>query len=143
MLKENILLEKLTTEKDKGNLIWAGMALLYLQSNHTTELFDYLVKNEDFGDAHMLPMFIHLDKDSLQQTAYKRINNKDVKSKILAAQILAVTPLNSKTEELLKQAVQNWDIGIKGYAIYSAPPNLLPHPTATVSFRPRKVIKHD
>ena len=117
--KENILLEKLTVEKDKGNLLWAGMALLYLQSKHTTELFDFLVKNEDFGDAHMLPMFIQLDKTMLQQTAYARINYKDVKSKILAAQILAVTPLNSRTEELLKQAVQNWDIGIKGYAIYS------------------------
>ena len=117
--KENILLEKLITEKDKGGLIWAGMALLYFQSKHTTELFDFLVKNEDFGDAHMLPMFIHLDKELLQQTAYDRINNNDIKSKILAAQILAVTSLNAKTEKLLKQAVQFWDIGIKGYAIYS------------------------
>lgn len=117
--KENILLEKLITEKDKGGLVWAGMALLYLQSKHTTELFDFLVKNEDFGDAHMIPMFVHLDKDLLQQTAYDRINNNDIKSKILAAQILAVTSLNAKTEKLLKQAVQTWDIGIKGYAIYS------------------------
>lgn len=117
--KENILLEKLITEKDKGGLIWAGMALLYFQSKHTTELFDFLVKNEDFGDAHMLPMFIHLDKELLQQTAYDRINNNDIKSKILAAQILAVTSLNAKTEKLLKQAVQFWDFGIKGYAIYS------------------------
>jgi hypothetical protein len=117
--KENILLEKIKTEKDKGNLIWAGMALLYLRCNHTTELFDFLVKNEDFGDAHMLPMYVQLDIDSLQQTAYNRINNKDVKSKILAAQILAVTQLNSKTDSLLKHAVQTWDMNIKGYAIYS------------------------
>lgn len=117
--KVSILLDKIITEKSKGNLIWAGMALLYLKCNHTTELFDFLVKNEDFGDAHMLPLYIRLDRDSLQQTAYKRIGNKDIKSKILAAQILAVTPLNSKTEEALKQAVQNWDINIKGYAIYS------------------------
>ena len=117
--KESILLNKIVTEKGKGNLLWAGMALLYLKSNHTTELFDFLIKNEDFGDAHMLPMYIRLDKDSLQQTAYNRINSKDVKSKILAAQILAVTPLNLKTEEVLKKAVQNWDMDIKGYAIYS------------------------
>lgn len=117
--KEKILLDKIKSEKYKGNLIWAGMALLYLKCNHTTELFDFLVKNEDFGDAHMLPMYIQLDKDSLQQTAYNRINNKDVKSKILAAQILAVTPLNSKTDSLLKHAVQTWDMDIKGYAIYS------------------------
>lgn len=117
--KEHALLEKLTLEKDKGNLMWAGMALLYLKSKHTTELFDFLVKNEVFSDAHMIPMYIQLDKDSLQQTAYKRINSKDVKSKILAAQILAVTSLNSKTEEVLKHAVQTWDLNIKGYAIYS------------------------
>ncbi|MDP4265361.1 MAG: hypothetical protein Q8941_22735 [Bacteroidota bacterium] len=117
--KESILLDKIKTETNRGNLIWAGMALLYLRTNHTTELFDFLVKNEDFGDAHMLPMFIQLNKDSLQQTAYNRINSKDVKSKILAAQTLAYTSLNPKTEKILKQAVQTWDINIKGYAIYS------------------------
>jgi HEAT repeat protein len=117
--KETILLDRINTEKNKGGLIWAGMALLYLQDNHTTAIFDFLVKNEDFGDAHMLPFFIQLDKDSLQQTAYSRMNNKDTKSKILAAQTLSVTALNSKTEDLLKQAVQTWDMDIKGYAIYS------------------------
>ena len=122
--KEDILLERIKIEKSKGTLIWAGMALLYLKCNHTTELFDFLVKNEDFGDAHMLPMYVQLDKDSLQQTAYNRIDNNDVKSKILAAQILSVTPLNSKTEALLKLAVVSWDMNIKGYAIYSVKNNL-------------------
>jgi HEAT repeat protein len=117
--KENILLDKIKTETNKGNLIWAGMGLLYLQCNHTTALFDFLVKNEDFGDAHMVPLFIKLNKDSLQQTAYNRINSSDVTTKILAAQILSVTPLNSKTEMLLKQAAKEWDINVKGYAIYS------------------------
>ena len=117
--KEDILLERIKTEKNKGNLVWAGMALLYLKCNHTTELFDFLVKNENFGDAHMLPMYVQLDKDSLQQTAYNRIDNNDIKSKILAAQLLAVTPLNSKTDALLKLAAESWDMNIKGYAIYS------------------------
>jgi hypothetical protein len=113
------LLDKIQTEKSKGNLIWAGMALLYLKTKHTTALFDFLLKNEDIGDAHMLPLFFQLDKDSLQQTAYNRINSHDAKSKVLAAQILAYTPLNAKTEELLKLAVQTWDLSIKGYAIFS------------------------
>lgn len=117
--KEKVLLGKIKTETNKGNLIWAGMSLLYLNTTHTTALFDFLVKNEDFGDAHMLPMFIELNKDSLQQTAYIRINSSDATAKILAAQILSVTQLNSKTEMLLKQAVEDWDINIKGYAIYS------------------------
>jgi HEAT repeat protein len=117
--KEDILLEKIKTETGKGNLIWCGMALLYLNASHTTPLFDFLVKNEEFGDAHMIPLFIKLNKDSLQQTAYSRINSTDVKAKVLAAQILSVTPLNIKTETLLKQAVKEWDINIKGYAIYT------------------------
>jgi hypothetical protein len=114
-----VLLGKIQTEKEKGDLFWAGMALLYLQSNHTTSLFDFLVNNEDFGDAHLFPMFIKLDKDSLQQTAYSRIQFKDDKSRILAAQTLAYTPLNAKTEDLLKEAVRTWDTSIKGYAIFS------------------------
>jgi hypothetical protein len=117
--KESVLLSKIKTEKSKGNLIWAGMALLYLRTRHTTELFDFLVENEDFGDAHMIPLFINLDKDSLQATAYKRIDSKNDKAKVLAAQVLAYTPLNDKTEELLKQAVKTWDMNIKGYAIFS------------------------
>jgi hypothetical protein len=117
--KENILLDRIKTEKDQDGIIWSGMALLYLKSIHTTALFDFLVKHEDFGDAHMLPLFLELNKDSLQQTAYSRIHSKDATAKILAAQTLAYTALNPKTEELLKQAVTDWDLQIKGYAIYS------------------------
>jgi len=74
--KNAFLLEKIKTETSAGNLLWSGMALLYLRCDHTTPLFDFLVKNEDFGDAHMLPLYIKLNKDSLQQTAYNRINSK-------------------------------------------------------------------
>lgn len=116
---ENALLKKIKEEKDKGCLVWSGMALLYLNTNRTTPLFDFIVENETFGDAHMLPLFIKLNNDSLQQTAYLRINNDKPMAKILAAQILSNTPVNSKTEELLKKAIKEWDINIKGYAIYS------------------------
>jgi HEAT repeat protein len=117
--KEDVLLSKIKTEKKKGNLIWAGMSLMYLNTNHTTEVFDFLVKNEDFGDAHMLPLFINLNKDSLQKTAYLRIKSKNRMARLLAAQILSVTTLNLQTEELLLDAVNSWDIEVKGYAIYS------------------------
>jgi HEAT repeat protein len=117
--KEEILLDKIKTEIEKGNLIWSGMALLSLKSNHTDELFDFLVENETFGDAHMLPMYIQLDKDSLQQTAYRKINSENDIAKILAVQILSVTPNNPQTEDLVKNAVKNWDINMKGYAIYT------------------------
>lgn len=116
---EKGLLGKIKTEKEKGNLIWSGMALMYLKTTHTTELFDFLIENENFGDSHMIPLYFKLDKDSLQNTAYARINSDNLKSKILSAQILSITGKNKKTEELLLDAVKNWNYNIKGYAIYS------------------------
>lgn len=90
-----------------------------LKTAHTTELFDFLVKYEEFGDAHMIPYFFGLNRERLQQTAYKRIGGKNEREKILAAQILAITTPNVNTEQLLKQAVKDWDIKIKGYAVYA------------------------
>lgn len=116
---EKKLLERLKTEKSEGNVIWAGMTLMVLKTKHTTALFDFLVEYENFGDSHMIPLYIQLDKKSLQKTAYERINSENVRAKILAAQILSVTGKNKKTEKLLRDAVKNWDYSIKGYAIYS------------------------
>lgn len=116
---EKELLEKLKTEKTKGNLIWSGMALMYLQTSHTTPLFDFLIENENFGDSHMIPMYFQLNKDSLQNTAYNRIKSTNLKAKVLSAQLLSKTGKNEKTEKLLLDAVKNWDYNIKGYAIYS------------------------
>ncbi|WP_167597972.1 HEAT repeat domain-containing protein [Leeuwenhoekiella sp. ZYFB001] len=116
---EKTLLEKLKTEETKGNLIWCGMALMYLQSSHTTPLFDFLIENENFGDSHMIPMYFQLNKDSLQNTAYNRINSTNLKAKVLSAQLLSKTGKNEKTVKLLLDAVKNWDYNIKGYAIYS------------------------
>lgn len=117
--KEPILLEKIKTENNKGTLLWSGMALLSLKTNHTDDLFDFLVKNENFGDAHMLPMYFKLNKDSLKNTAYKNINSPLEKSRVLAIQLLSVTENNAKTEELVKNAVKTWDMNVKGYAIYT------------------------
>jgi HEAT repeat protein len=116
---EKVLLEKLKTEKTKKNLIWSGMALMYLKTNYTTPLFDFLVENENFGDSHMIPLYFQLNKDSLQNTAYNRINSKNLKAKVLSAQIFSKTGKNKKTEKLLLDAVKNWEYNIKGYAIYS------------------------
>lgn len=119
LTKEDQLLSKLKSEKGKGNLVWCGMALLNLKTKHTTEMFDFLVENENFGDAHMLPLFFKLDKVSLQETAYKRYDSENLKAKILAVQILSITGKNAETEKIVLDAVKNWDINIKGYAIYT------------------------
>lgn len=116
---ENTLLKKIKKETDKGCLLWSGMALLYLNTSHTTPLFDFLVENETFGDAHMLPLYMRLNKDSLQQTAYLKINSDKPIAKILAVQLLAFTPVSPKSEALIKTAVKEWDFNTKGYAIFS------------------------
>ena len=116
---EKKLLKRIKTEKSMSNIIWAGMALMHLKTNHTTALFDFLVEYENFGDSHMIPLYFQLNKNSLQKTAYDRINSENEKAKVLAAQIFSVTGKNKKTEKLLLDAVKNWDYSIKGYAIYS------------------------
>ena len=112
-------LKNLKTEKSEGNLFWSGMALLHLQTDHTTPLFDYIVENENFGDSHLIPLYFQLNNDSLQNTAYNRINSSNMKAKVLSVQLLSKTGKNSKTEKLLLNAVKNWEYNLKGYAIYS------------------------
>ena len=119
LTKELTLLQRLTSEKEKGNLIWCGMALLNLNTKHTTDMFDFLVANENFGDSHMLPLYMQLNKDSLRETSYKRYKSENLKAKILAIQTLSQTGKNPVTEQVVLDAVKNWDFDIKGYAIYS------------------------
>lgn len=114
---ENELLRSMKEETDKGCLTWSAMALLHLKSNKTNELFDFLVENEDFEGSNMISPYLKLNKDSLQQTAYSKINSDKDLAKILAARILSVTELNDKTEELLKKAVREWSMDIKIYPI--------------------------
>jgi len=115
----SLLLQRIKNEENKGNRIWAGMALLHLKDKHTSELFDFIVNNENFGNAHMLPLYLKLDKNLLRGTAYIRIKDENVIAKILAVSILGVTGLNKKTDKVLKEAVVNWPVDIKGYAICS------------------------
>jgi len=49
----DILLERIKNEKLPGCKLWAGMALLYLKDKHTDELFDFVIENDNFGDAHL------------------------------------------------------------------------------------------
>lgn len=117
--REGVLLAKLKSEEAPGVVVRAGMALLELKTSHTTELFDFLVKYEEFGDAHMIPFFFGLDAERLRQTAYERIGGTLERERILAAQTLSVTTANPTTEQILKKGVLDWEPKLKGYAIYS------------------------
>ena len=117
---ESNLLDKLKTEKDFGNLLWAGFALMNMNTTHTTVLFDLFATDyEFFMDNPTYNLFINLNKDSLLQTAYSRIESIRPSAKTLAASILSETELNPRTEKVLKDAVINWDMPIKCAAINS------------------------
>lgn len=113
------LLKAAKSESFKSGKYWAGLALLYLRDTHTSELFDFLVENEEFGDAHMAPFYLRLDKGALQTTAYEKITSSKSKARILAVQSLSVTDLNPKTEHVVREAVRSWEPSMRGYAIYT------------------------
>jgi hypothetical protein len=113
----DVLWKASTTETDHDALFWVGTALLYLKDQHTSQLFDFLVKNEDFGDAHMLPMMLDQNKQSLQQTCYAKVSSPNIKAKALAVQLLATTGLNPQTDKAIRQAFVSMDGPAKGYAI--------------------------
>lgn len=115
----DVIWRSIPAETDSDAKFWQGTALLYLKDSHTSDLFDFLVANENFGDAHMLPLYIKLDKESLRQTAYDKINSSNIKAQILAVQSLSVTGPNPKTEKVVKECVAKMQGPAKGYGIYT------------------------
>lgn len=108
--KEEVVLKRLDKKQNKEELIWCGLTLLHLQSKHTTLLFDFLVENEEWGDAHMVPFYLSLDKDSMQATSYKRYKSDKVIARILAIQTFMQTGNNPKTEKIILEAIKEWDM---------------------------------
>lgn len=115
----DIIWKSISSETDPDAKFWQGTALLYLKDRHTSDLFDFLVANENFGDAHMLPLYMKLDKEALRQTAYEKIDSINVKAQVLAVQSLAVTVPNPKTERVVKECVAKMQGPAKGYGIYT------------------------
>ena len=113
----NILLERIKTEKLQGCKLWAGMALLYLKDTHTDELFDFVIENDNFGDAHLIPMYLRLDYSLIKSTALKKISSDNNMARVLAATVLGFSEADDITVNVLKDAVRKWPIEIKGYAI--------------------------
>lgn len=111
------LRQAMAQETEKGPRLWAGMALLHLQDDHTSELFDFLVENEDFRDPHLAAMYFKLPSDNLRATAYEKIDSKNIKARMLAMHSLALTGLNPETDRLVRDAVRHWEPDARGYAI--------------------------
>ncbi|MBX9668707.1 MAG: HEAT repeat domain-containing protein [Candidatus Obscuribacterales bacterium] len=111
------LLSAAKTEKLRTNKRWAGIALLFLHDNHTSDLFDFVVENENFGDAHLVPLYLRINKDALKKTAFEKIESNDPKARILAAESLTAAGPDPETDRVIKKALADWDPSIQGYAL--------------------------
>ncbi len=113
----DVLLTAAKTEKLKTNRRWAGIALLFLQDSHTSDLFDFVVANEDFGDAHIVPLYMRINKESLKKTAFEKIESNNPNAKILAVESLAFAGPDPETDRVLKKAMADWEPSILGYVL--------------------------
>ncbi|HLO71083.1 MAG TPA: hypothetical protein VK167_09460 [Flavipsychrobacter sp.] len=99
--------------------IWAFIGLCKLSPTSTDIAIEWLIKHEDFGDAHAVPFYLQMDTISLLNTSYKYLNNKDNKAKVISLQTIATFDNSLKTDSLCRAAIVNWDLEIKGYAIHA------------------------
>lgn len=124
------LVQKMQTETSPMCSLWLGMGLMYLGYNQTSKLFPWMVKNNVQAGGFLFPMFTSLPADSLQKTAYKFASSADWNERIYAIQLLIKTKYSVQTDTILREAIRNWPINLKGYAIIPAQSlqigNLLP-----------------
>ncbi|MCB9044933.1 MAG: hypothetical protein H6550_02215 [Chitinophagales bacterium] len=127
----DMISKSLVNEKEDYAGFWNANAVAITAPLSTSVLFDFIVKYEDYGDAHMMPMYIRMDTASIIQTAYERINDTSARAKILALQTMALLDTGSRPISYIVDALSKWDDNIKGYAIVSLSmkqkKNLLPY----------------
>ncbi|MDO5607359.1 MAG: hypothetical protein Q4G08_02775 [Capnocytophaga sp.] len=137
--KETLLLERIASETHEFPLVWAGVVLMSFDTQHTDELFEYMVANYRTLPSIIPQMYARLNKASLRQTAFRYITSDDMLQKAMAAQIFAFTGYDRPTEKALRKAVQDLDLPLKGYAIYS----LKELRIGNLSELLRPLLKHD
>lgn len=116
---DKILLDRLKTETTEGCLTWSAMCLFYNHNKSTDQLLDFLVKHENFGDAHFIKLYLKLDTTNLKITSWKNVYSDNKKAQIISIQTLASVDKSSKVDSLIIQSIKTWDKDYKGYAIAS------------------------
>lgn len=114
---DKILLDRIKTETSKGCLTWAAMCLFYNHNKSTDQLFDFLIKHENFGDAHFVKLYLQLDTTNLKITSWKNINSDNKNAQIISIQTLSSIDKSPAVDSLIIQSMKNWDNNYKGYAI--------------------------
>ncbi len=114
---DKILLDRLKTETTEGCLTWSAMCLFYNHNKSTDQLLDFLVKHENFGDAHFIKLYLQLDTTNLKTTSWKNVYSSNKNAQIISIQTLASVDKSAKTDSLIIQSIKTWDKDLKGYAI--------------------------
>lgn len=112
-----VLLQVIKDDQDSLTKTWAGIALLHLQDNHTSELFDFVVENDDFRDPHLTSLYLKLPADNIRSTAYEKADSQNHKARILVMKSLASTGLQAETEKVVREALKNWPPDTRRYAL--------------------------
>lgn len=99
---------------------WAGTALIFLQDEHTEELFDFVVRCDEPEDPHLFALFLELDPVSRRACALKKITSEDPRVRRLAVGSLNETELIPESERAIREAIRSWPPEQRGYAIYMA-----------------------
>jgi len=118
--RKEALGQKMQTETSPICSLWLGMGLMYLGYDQTSKLFPWMVKNNTQAGGFLFPMFTSLPADSLRNTAYQFASGTDWNERIYAIQLLMKTGYSIQADTILREAIKNWPVNLKGYAIIPA-----------------------
>lgn len=125
----SVLLDRLKSDTFNIETQLVAMCLFYNNSKTTDELFDFVIKNDDFTDQLFFRFYCRLDTSNLKLTSWKNLSvenkysddslNLNMKAKIYSVQILAYLDKSAEADSLIIQSIKTWDKDYKGYAIAS------------------------
>ena len=116
---DSILLQKIKDETDENAKFWLIASVLYLKIPATSMVFEYLAALKDVSVIPSLfPLFVQQPVDSLESVAYRHIHQNNPVNGILAAQLFYYLPHTEKAKNALWKAVDEWDMNVKGYALF-------------------------
>lgn len=111
------VIKSIGNEGDNYAGVWNAYAVSQIARTSTTELFEYIVKYEHFGDAHLLPLYLQMDTLSILKTSYSNITDTNKKAQVLALQAIALLDSSERPLTFIATALNTWDEDLKGYAV--------------------------
>jgi hypothetical protein len=109
--------KSIKNEGDSYSGVWNAYAVSQIARTSTTELFEYIVKYEHFGDAHIIPLYLQMDTLSILKTSYSKITDTNKKAQVLALQAIALLDSSERPLSYITTALNTWDEDLKGYAV--------------------------